>query len=180
MKKRLTRRRAAWLGLLPLAAAAAFVLSTASNAAPPPPAPHAHPLHGHMRNIVQHFGCPDAPVTGVCSTFDADGSINGDGFVVVDTNPVPPNVDPKAMGFSEAHTVIHTKKGDLRCNEAALFNLLTPDPTDAAFVDLCVIDGAHSTGDYADATGYIQEVGHFDFVAAVGSLEYYGKITLQH
>jgi hypothetical protein len=169
MKNRITRRRVVWLGLLPLAAAVTFVFASASNAAPKD---HSRPLHGHMRNIVQHFGCPDAPVTGVCSTFDADGSINGDGFVVVDTFP---SFDPKALGFSEAHTVITTRKGELHRHEAALFDLLVN--ADHPFVDLCVIDGAESTGDYKDASGYIQEVGTFP--GTVGSLEYFGRITLQ-
>ena len=33
------------------------------------------------------------------------------------------------------------------------------------------------TGIYAGATGYIQEVGTFDFAANLGELEYFGKIT---
>jgi hypothetical protein len=182
MMKRVSHRRAALLALLPLAAAIAFVVAGTSSAArkdptgPPVQPPHQQPLHGHMRNIVQHFGCPQAPVTGVCSTFEADGSINGDGFVVVDTPPVSPADDPAKVGFSEAHTVIHTAKGDLACHEAALFDLET-GLNPHAFVDLCLIQGNKSTGDYAGATGYIRESGAFDFVAGVGELEYTGLLV---
>ena len=42
-------------------------------------------------------------------------------------------------------------------------------------MDECIITGG--TGIYAGATGYIQEVGTFDFAANLGELEYYGKIT---
>jgi len=167
MKKRITRRRAAWLAVVPVAAVLTFALASTSNAAS---RDHSRPLHGQMRNIVQHFGCAQSPV-GVCSTFEANGAIQGDGFVVVDTFPL---FDPKALGFSEAHTVITTAKGDLHCHEAALFDLLVND--DHPFVDLCVIDGNDSTGDYFGATGYIQEVGTFP--GTVGSLDFYGKITL--
>jgi hypothetical protein len=170
MNKRITRRRAAWLAVVPLATVVMFVLAGTSNAAS---RDQSRPLHGQMRNIVQHFGCPQAPVTGVCSTFEANGAIQGDGFVVVDTFPL---LDPKALGYSQAHTVITTAKGDLHCHEAALFDLLVND--DHPFVDLCVIDGDQSTGDYQGAVGYIQEVGTFP--GTVGSLDYYGKITLQH
>ena len=48
--------------------------------------------------------------------------------------------------------------------------------SDHAFVDLCVITGG--TGMYAGATGYIQEVGTFDFAANLGRLDYYGKLVL--
>jgi hypothetical protein len=190
MIKRVMHRRAAWLVLVPLAAVSAFVLASASTAArsdlpaaptspgPPLPPPHSRPLHGHFRNVVQHFGCPESPIQPpfpkVCSTFDADGSIKGDGFVVVDTFP---SFDPLMEGFSEANTVIHTDRGDLRCNEAALFDS-TVNPDDQPFVDLCLIDGAHSTGDYLNATGYIQEVGTFPKAVGVGTIEYFGKITL--
>ena len=177
MIKRVTRRGAVWLGLLPLAAATAFVLAATSNAAPKE---HSHPLHGHMRNIVQHIPCADSPAVpvGVCSTFEADGSFHGDGYVIIDTFP---DQTPGNFGFSKAHTVIHTKKGDLRCHEAALFD--TTENPDHPFVDLCLIQG-DSTGDYAGAKGYIQEVGTFPgplgAPGTVGSLEYYGQITLQH
>ena len=63
-------------------------------------------------------------------SFVAMGNINGDGLVSVDTFP-----NPAELGFSKAHTVIHTDKGDLRCGtEAALFDLAGADH---AFVDLC-------------------------------------------
>ena len=64
------------------------------------------------------------------------------------------------------------KKGDLTCTEAALFDLIGPDH---GFVDECIITGG--TGIYEGATGYIQEVGTFDFAANLGELEYTGKIT---
>jgi hypothetical protein len=169
------RRRVAWsAALLSLAAVASVAIVAVSNADPGPPI-KGHDVHAHFRNIVQHFGCPDSTAVpiAVCSTFDADGDIKGDGYVVIDTDPVPPNVDPKALGFSEAHTVIHTKKGDLACHEAALFDLIGPDH---AFVDECIIDGDQSTGKYAGTSGYLQENGTFDFTAGVGQADVTGKI----
>jgi hypothetical protein len=156
--------------LLALVAVAAIVISSGSNAAS-----RTLPLHGKMRNITQHFGCPDAPVPPhVCSTFDATGSLNGDGYVIVD---VPPAPDLSHNGYSEAHTVIHTDKGDVRCHEGALFAAPGPDLI-SPFVDLCQIDGG--TGIYKDATGYIEESGTFDVsqTPAVGQLDYEGTIFL--
>jgi hypothetical protein len=121
-------------------------------------------LHGQMLNI-QNFGGPGCPSpTGVCSRFVATGSIKGDGLVSVDTFPT-------ADGLSKAHTIIHTRKGDLTCSEWAIFDVAHADH---AFVDLCLITGG--TGEYAGASGYIQEVGTFDFASNVGQLEYFGKL----
>ena len=158
------RRVALPLGLLSLAAVATVVVAGGSNASP-----GTIPLHGKMRDIVQNRTCAASPI-GVCSSFTATGDINGSGFVVIDTFP-----DAANFGFSKAHTVITTDKGDLHCHEAALFNLETfSDPH--AFVDLCLIDGS-GTGIYAGASGYIQEVGTFDFGSNVGNLDYYGSLT---
>ena len=156
------RRRIGWsLGIVSLAAVAAIAIASVSDAAP-----SSLPLHGYMRNISNFFPPACTSVTGVCSSFSATGGINGDGVVQVDTFP-------SADGISKAHTVIHTAKGDLTCHEAAIFDLVGADH---AFVDLCVINGG--TGMYAGASGYIQEVGTFDFAANVGQLEYYGKLIL--
>jgi len=160
MQPRSGRRRLTLLGLVPLAVAAAVFLPSALSATS---SGHVQPLHGHMRNIMQ-IGCGSA--TGVCSIFEASGSINGSGIVSVDTFP-----DASKLGFSAAHTVIHTDKGDLTCHEAALFDLAGADH---AFVDLCVIDGG--TGAYAGASGYIREAGTFDFAANLGELTYDGKL----
>ena len=139
-----------------------------------------------MEHIIQHFGCTDSPV-GVCSTFEANGEIKGDGYVIVDTFPTG------EFGFSQAHTVIHTKKGDLRCHEAALF-VYPPDSDGVSpLMDICLIDGTTtaqhqgSTGIYAGASGFIQETGTFTYTditvfppVGEGSLDYTGKITLVH
>jgi hypothetical protein len=159
MLKRMPRRYAFALALLSLAAAG-IVAVAASDAAP-----KAIPLHGHMLNIANFGGPGCGSATGVCSSFTATGDINGDGVVSVDTFP-------SADGISKAHTVIHTKKGDLKCSEAAIFDVAGADH---AFVDLCVITGG--TGLYDGASGYIQEVGTFDFAANLGQLEYYGKLS---
>jgi len=152
--------------LLALVAVAAIMISSGSNAAP-----STMPLHGKITNIIQHPGCAQSPV-GFCSTFDSTGSLNGDGFVVVDTFP-----DFTKNGYSEAHTVIHTDKGDFRCHEAALFGPAGPDRV-SPFVDLCLIGGG--TGIYAGATGYIEEAGIFDFnqQPPVGQLDYDGVLFL--
>lgn len=148
------------LGVLVLVAAA-VVLTAVSSAAP-----KGKELHGHMLGIANFFAPTCTSVTGICSSFTATGDIKGDGIVNIDT---PPDAD----GISKAHTVIHTKKGDLTCHEAAVFDVAGADH---AFVDLCLINGG--TGMYAGATGYIQEVGTFDFAANQGQLEYYGKLVL--
>jgi hypothetical protein len=148
------------LGLLFLLAVTASAISAAASSA----AGNSVPLHGKMRGISNFFPPACTSVTGVCSSFVATGSINGDGIVNVDTFP-------SAEGISKAHTVIHTSKGDLRCHEQAIFDLAGADH---AFVDLCIIDGG--TGTYEGASGYIQEVGTFDFANNVGELDYYGKL----
>jgi hypothetical protein len=143
-------------GVLPLAAAAAFVIASVSNADP-----GSIPLHGQMRNI-HHVPCNSA--IGLCSVFEATGDIKGDGIVYIDTLP-------NADGYSKAHTVITTKKGTLTCHEQAVFDVIGADHP---FVDLCLIDGG--TGRYEGAGGYIQEVGTFDFASDLGQLDYYGKL----
>jgi hypothetical protein len=163
----LSRRTLVFLGLVLVAAATTFALAGRSNANT-----RTTPLHGSFRNIQNFFPPACTSVTQVCSSFDATGSINGSGLVDVDTYP------DLTTGFSEAHTTITTKKGILGCNEGAIFQGPPPSGTVHAFVDLCVIDPTRSTGDYAGATGYIQEVGTFDFSTGVGSLDYYGQITV--
>jgi hypothetical protein len=147
------------VGMLLVVAATAIAVGSTSAAS------GSKTLHGKMNNIA-NFGGPGCPsATGVCSSFEATGSIRGDGIVSVDTFP-------SADGISKAHTVIHTRIGDLHCHEQAIFDLVGADH---AFVDLCLIDGG--TGAYDGATGYIQEVGTFDFAANRGELEYSGKLV---
>jgi hypothetical protein len=160
------RRVAAMAGLVLSLVAVGVILAGSGDAAP-----KTKRLHGKMENIRNFFAPACTSVTGVCSSFDARGDIKGAGVVQIDTFPAPQGPSP-TPAYSGAHTVIHTKKGDLTCTEAALFDL-TQD--DHAFVDECIITGG--TGIYAGATGYIQEVGTFDFAANLGELEYDGKIT---
>ena len=179
MHSRIKPRRLFVVLFLLVLAVAAVVVVAASNAG----GPRTFQLHGQMQNIHNTHN-PDAPppaaffgpsdpgcqsASGVCSRFEVKGDFRGDGLVFIDTFP---NQD--SPSFSKAHTVITTKNGQLRCHEAALFDL---QGDDHAFVDECIIDGG--TGDYTGATGYIQEVGTFDFANNVGQLDYYGKITLQ-
>jgi hypothetical protein len=169
MTVRLSRRTLAFFGLVLVTATVAFVLAGRSGADP-----KSTPLHGTFGNIQNFFFPACTSVTGVCSSFDASGSIQGSGIVNVDTDP---RTDPN--GFSKAHTDITTNKGNLACDEGAIFQGPVPPSqgTVHAFVDLCIINPTRSTGRYAGATGYIQEVGTFDFAAGVGSLDYYGQIT---
>lgn len=157
------RRLVVMAGLLLSLTAVGVILAGSGDAAP-----KTKRLHGKMENITQ-FQCSSP--TGVCSKFDAKGDIKGQGVVTIDTFPVSQGPAP-TPAYSGAHTVIHAKKGDLTCTEAALFDLTQ---TDHGFVDECIITGG--TGIYAGATGYIQEVGTFDFAANLGELEYFGKIT---
>ena len=172
------RRLAVMAGLLLSLTAVGVILAGSGDAAP-----QTKKLHGKMENIHNThtvgiplpFG-PEDPgclsSSGVCSRFTAKGDIKGDGLVFIDTFP---NND--VPSFSKAHTTITTKKGNLTCTEAALFDLSNLDVPHFPhnFVDLCVITGG--TGIYAGATGTIQEVGTYDFTDNVGELEYYGSIT---
>jgi hypothetical protein len=124
-------------------------------------------LDGKLSGISNFFAPACTSVTGVCSRFSIKGEIKGDGVVFIDTFPT-------AEGESHAHTVIHTKRGDLTCSEIAIFDLVG---SDHGFVDLCIVTGG--TGKYAGATGYIQEVGTFDFATNVGGGHYHGKLILQ-
>jgi hypothetical protein len=160
------RRLAVMAGLLLSLTAVGVVLAGSGDAAP-----KTKRLHGKMENIRNFFAPTCTSVTGVCSSFDAKGDIKGQGLVEIDTFPASQGPAP-TPAYSGAHTVIHTKKGDLTCTEAALFDLIGPDH---GFVDECIITGG--TGIYEGATGYIQEVGTFDFAANLGELEYFGKIT---
>jgi len=178
MRPHTARRIAVVLAPLSLIAVGLAVVAV-SNAG----GPKTIELHGKMENIhnthnpsapppASFFGPPDADclsASGVCSRFEAKGDIRGDGLGFIDTFP---NQD--SPSFSKAHTVITTKNGSqLMCHEAALFDL---QGDDHAFVDECIVDGG--TGDYVGATGYIQEVGTFDFANNVGELDYYGKLTV--
>jgi hypothetical protein len=160
MTIRISGRSLAALGLVLVIAATAFVLVGRSNADP-----KSTPLHGTFGDIQNFFPPACTSVTTVCSSFDASGTIQGTGIVDVDTAP-------DANGYSQAHTTITTNKGTLTCHEQAIFDVGGNNPH--PFVDLCLIDGG--TGLYAGATGYIQEVGLFNF-GGVGSLDYYGQIT---
>ncbi len=160
MNKR--RVLALWIAV---AASIGLVIASVATAAGQPPVER--PLHGAIHDIANFGGPGCGSPTGVCSSFTITGSINGSGVVSVDTFP-------SAHGISQAHTVIHTRFGDLTCSESAIFDL-TPE-SDHAWVDLCVITGG--TGRYAGASGYIQEVGTFDFAANLGQANYYGELSL--
>lgn len=125
-------------------------------------------LDGYMNNI-RNFSGPGCP-SFVCSTFEARGTFNGPGLVVVE-NFSDAFQPPEAV--SRAHTVIHDVYGDVFCRELAIFDL---GPGDHPFVDLCIITGG--TGRYVGASGYIQEVGTFNFEQNLGNLHYHGKLIL--
>ena len=157
------------LSLLSFVAAGVVVVAT-SNAAPKA---KTKKLHGHMENIHNTF----AGVTPTATRRPASARGSRPRATSRETAWSPSTLrrpcDPVHVpAYSKAHTVIHTKKGNLTCSEAALFDVIGADH---AFVDECLITGG--TGIYEGATGYIQEVGTFDFAANVGELEYYGKIT---
>jgi hypothetical protein len=153
------------LVLLGASLAVALLWPSSSNSTP-----NTVPLHGKMLNIANFFAPACPSVTGVCSSFTAIGSIQGEGVVEIDTPPNPTGRFPRAI--SDAHTVITTKKGELHCTETAIFDV---QGADHAFVDLCLITGG--TGIYDGASGYIQEVGTFDFAANRGELDYYGELV---
>ena len=157
-------RRGSYLLLL---AAALAIVATASAGTKSRSGVGSTVLEGHLVGISNFFAPACTSVTTVCSRFTISGSIQGSGIVFVDTFP-------SADGESHAHTVIQTKFGELRCHEIAIFDLID---VDHGFVDLCKVDGG--TGRYEGATGYIQEVGTFDFASNVGGGHYHGKLVLQ-
>ena len=167
MTIRLHRRAVLLSGLVLLTAITAVVLAQRSSAGP-----RSTPLAGSFNNVQNFFPPACTSVTQVCSSFVASGSFQGSGVVDVDTFP------DASTGFSKAHTMITTSKGVLWCDDATI---VQPKPTDGqtvrAVVDLCMIDPGSSTGIYAGATGYVQEVGTVDFATGVGSLNYYGRIV---
>ena len=170
------RRLVVVLGLLTLVVAGVSVVSSSSDAAS-----KTKKLHGKMQNIhnthsltatppAVFFGPSDPGCqssSGVCSRFTATGDLKGDGLVFIDTFP-----SQDSPSYSKAHTTITTKKGVFTCHEAALFDLQGPDH---AFVDECIIDGG--TGVYAGTTGYIQEIGQFDFAINVGEADVTGLLV---
>jgi hypothetical protein len=148
------------IGLALVVAMSAVLLAQRSGASPT----HMR-LHGSFDNIANFRGgdCP----TAVCSSFTARGDLHGTGVVVVE------KFFPDPAGVSKAHTTIHTLLGDVSCSELAIFDLT---PGDHPFVDLCLISGG--SGRYAGASGYIQEVGTFDFATNHGQVEYSGKLII--
>jgi hypothetical protein len=163
---RLSRRSVLELVVLSIVIAGAVAIVASSSAG----GSRSHSIEGRMVDI-SNFPCASA--TGVCSSFRAKGDLKGNGVVFVDSFPAQTATPPNGIAVSNAHTVLTTKKGELHCVEAALFDL---NPGDHAFVDVCLITGG--TGIYDGATGYIQEAGTFDFEANVGELEYTGKLVL--
>lgn len=151
-------------GLHVVLVAAALVLAATAGGGNGRDQSHSIDLEGKLSGISNFFAPDCTSVTGVCSRFSIKGAIKGDGVVFIDTIPT-------AEGLSHAHTVIHTKRGDLMCSEIAIFDLVG---SDHGFVDLCIVTGG--TGRYAGATGYIQEVGTFDFTTNVGGGHYHGKL----
>ena len=160
------RRLVVVLGLLSLLVAGVVVVATSDAA------PKTKRLHGHMENISNSPPRPETccrrrPASARAST--AKGDIKGDGNRL--RRHVPATQDTPS--FSKAHTIdpheegrpdVH-RGGALRSRRAPI----TPSWTSAS--------SPAAPGIYAGATGYIQEVGTFDFAANVGELEYYGKIT---
>jgi hypothetical protein len=162
MLRRRRRRYALVLGFLPVAAAAILLVR------PPAATSNSPQIHGRMLDITN---VPCQSATGVCSTFTATGDLKGEGLVFIDTFPAPYPTPQSRSLVSAAHTIITTNKGDLTCSELAVFDAPRPDHP---FVDLCIITGG--TGIYEGATGYIQEVGTFDFASNRGELEYTGRL----
>jgi hypothetical protein len=144
--------------------AAALVLAATAGGGNGRDQPGSIDLDGKLSGISNFFAPACTSVTGVCSRFSIKGTIKGDGVVFIDTIPT-------AEGLSHAHTVIHTKRGDLTCSEIAIFDLVGDDH---GFVDLCIVTGG--TGRYSGASGYIQEVGTFDFTSNVGGGHYHGRL----
>jgi hypothetical protein len=167
MSNRLSRRTVLELVVLSIVIVGAIAIVASSSAG----GSRSHSIEGRMVEIRNFFPPDCTAAADICSSFRAKGDIKGNGVVFVDTFPGP---DPQTgLALSTAHTVITTKKGELRCTEAAVFDVFGPDH---AFVDLCVVTGG--SGIYEGATGYIQEVGTFDFDANLGELEYTGKLVL--
>lgn len=124
-------------------------------------------VSGHIDDEV--VGPPQctSPV-GICTVGRLTGGIQGDlDFGITSVTPAEP---PGVLHFTATST-IRTREGDIFCADSGSFN--TASGSDGEGVHLCVITGG--TGEFAGASGYLQETFHFR--GSVGQGDYRGKIV---
>jgi hypothetical protein len=129
--------------------------------------PSATMVNGHVHDeAVSGPGC-ESPV-GFCTSGELTGGIQGHlDFTVTSLTPVGP---PGVLAFTAVST-ISTAAGDIHCADSGSFN--TAPGSDGEGVHLCVVTGG--TGQYAGASGYLQE--RFTFMGTTGVGRYTGKIV---
>jgi hypothetical protein len=124
-------------------------------------------VSGHVDDEVVGPPHCTSPV-GICTVGRLTGGIQGDlEFTITSLTPAEP---PGVLLFTATST-IHTTEGDIFCADSGSFN--TAQGSAGEGVHLCVITGG--TGEYAGASGYLQEMFHFQ--GTVGQGEYRGKVV---
>lgn len=122
--------------------------------------------HGHLVSQVLPPPSCTSPI-GLCTAGRLEGTINGD-FVFTATTLQPTST--AGVLFYTGNIVVHTKRGDVTCQDAGAFQAAPP----GGVVDLCTITAG--TGDWAGTTGHIRIHGTFTF-AEGGESHYEGVIS---
>ncbi len=149
------------LGIVVLAGMGALF---AGNAAADPSATM---VNGHVHDEVVEGPECESPV-GFCTTGELTGGIQGHlDFTITSLTPVEP---AGVLAFTAVST-ISTASGDIHCADSGSFN--TAQGSGGEGVHLCVVTGG--TGQYAGASGYLQE--RFTFMGTTGEGRYTGKIV---
>jgi hypothetical protein len=124
-------------------------------------------FHGHVEDEVVTDGSCTSPVQ-ICTVGRLSGGLNGDlEFTMTSLTPT----NPAGTLFFTAQSTIHTRDGDVSCTDSGSFN--TAPGSDGEGVHLCEITGG--TGEFAGATGYLQE--EFRFQGTTGLGEYSATIV---
>jgi hypothetical protein len=124
---------------------------------------------GVVRSQALFQGCT-SPI-GFCTSGSMSGTINGD-FVFTANWFIPS--DTPGVIFLTGETVVQTSRGEVRCQDAASYNISELESGPGPFASLCTITGG--TGDWAGATGHIRIHGTFT-LADGGNSHYEGLIS---
>jgi len=122
--------------------------------------------HGALRSQVLAAPACTSPV-GICTAGRLTGTISGD-FVFTATS-LQPTSTPGVL-FYTGEIVVHTSRGDVRCQDAGAFQAAAP----GGVADICTVTGG--TGDWAGVAGHLRIHGTFTF-AEGGNSHYEGVIT---
>lgn len=124
------------------------------------------PVNGHIQSQVVAGPSCTSPV-GLCTAGRFNGGIQGD-FEFTATSLTP--TATAGVFFYTGTIVVHTRRGDLLCASAGVFNT----SGDGELVDHCTITGG--TGNLTGASGYLLTIGTFT-PAAGGDSDYRGTLS---